>query len=320
MDNYVKLVTALSPQKLLRGPEKDLLKCAKKDEHFGKGFEKKPVSYKNKNRNLNFVLLYHEHFKLVIFPGSKMLENWIPVDGGNFNLDQIEYQSGKVHEGFWNHVNSYWATLVSLLKECPNIPVVFAGHSRGGACALISALRFNDEQSQVPIEAIITIGQPMCVDLDLANEIDRLWPNKYIRVVRSTDIIPLGPPNLVQVADTGLKWLYEKSGNITTTRLQKPINVARAGAKWIYDKCEKRPNNSSKKIINYAHAGIMWFYDEDGKLTITPNKEQIMEAIRKDNSALQTHESKLDFAKALLAQAIELKRGHDIKHYWNVMA
>ncbi len=209
----------------MRGDERTLLKHAQEDQALGWGFRHLPVSSWNETGNLNFVLLHHMNFMLVIFPGSKMLENWT-TDRGNLNVRKINFLHGRIHEGFWYQVDSYWTHLVSLLDGRPGTPVVFAGYSRGGTCALISALRFRAERGKVRIGAIITVGQPMCVDSNLARKINHWRPREYIRIVTSNDVIPLAPSNFIDYAHAGVMWFYNKSGKLWINPSEEVINAA----------------------------------------------------------------------------------------------
>lgn len=186
------LIAELSDQDLLRGDPEDLLQHAQADQYFGDGFHSLPYVSQNDKNNINFALLQHRDFILIIFPGSKMIQNWTSHTG-NFSFRRVRRLGGKIHKGFWRQVDSHWSELTNKLSTCESLPLVLGGHSRGGACALIAALRVEHEFGFDRIGAVITLGQPGCVNFKLARRINRDWGDRYVRVVTSTDVIPLAP-------------------------------------------------------------------------------------------------------------------------------
>ncbi len=186
------LIAELSEQNLLRGDPYDLLLQAQSDPMFGAGFQRLPYVSRNRGKNVNFALLQHTDFILLVFPGSKLLQNWTSRTG-NFSIRRVRQLGGKIHKGFWTQVDSYWAELSRRLAQCDTLPVVLGGHSRGGACAVIAALLVEQYLGNYRLAAVITLGQPACVNFKLARRINRDWGERYLRVVTSTDLIPLAP-------------------------------------------------------------------------------------------------------------------------------
>ncbi len=182
---------------------------------------------RNESGNVRYALFYHDEFMLVIFPGSRMTsEDWAG-EKGNFSFERVTVPEigGKVHEGFWKQVDSYWSELAAKLDQYPNVPVVVGGHSRGGACAVIAGLRI-ERELQNRLAAVVTVGQPKCVNFKLATRIEREWADRYVRIVSSTDPIPLVPPE-PWYYHAGTVWFYDKRGvcrvNPTALEIEEAI-------------------------------------------------------------------------------------------------
>lgn len=179
-------VMALSSYALLNKGEETLMFEAQRRDH---GFYRAFVSYDDRGA-IQFALLWHNDYLLVIFPYSRKKKDWVGKQG-NMNLAMTKKMGGWIHKGFWNQVDSYWVKLYGLLCRHPRLPVLFTGHSRGGACAVLSALRFtNDER----LAGVLTFGQPAVVGHTLAGQIENRWYGRYLRYAETLDIVPLIPP------------------------------------------------------------------------------------------------------------------------------
>lgn len=97
------------------------------------------------------------------------------------------------HKGFWDHVQRAWPhdgcvrAVLERMLSAQRRPVFFAGHSLGGAAALVAALRFLMEEigSLDDIAQIVTFGQPRAVHGNLAHSLlSEALAGKYIRFVR----------------------------------------------------------------------------------------------------------------------------------------
>ena len=216
-EHAARLIVELSDQELLRGPPRDLLHKAQANPYYGQGFRHEPHVSRTSNGIVNFALLVHTNFMLLLFPGSsRLIQNWA-LRTGNFSFRRVRQMDGKVHKGFWLQVTSYWSDLKLKLRQWSTLPVVLGGYSRGGACAVITALRVEREFGLNRIQAIITLGQPACVNFDLGERISADWGQRYIRIVTSTDLIPLAP-TWPWYHQAGVVWYYQKDG----TLLKKP--------------------------------------------------------------------------------------------------
>jgi hypothetical protein len=108
----------------------------------------------------------------------------------------------KAHAGFQEHVNLLWpqiaATLDALLAA-KRRPVMMAGHSLGGAAALLSALRFVAHRNlHKDLNCLYTFGQPRVLNGALAKYVTEYFSKtkKYYRYTHNSDIVPRMPPGM----------------------------------------------------------------------------------------------------------------------------
>ena len=104
----------------------------------------------------------------------------------NFKVGYRKVRDGKAHEGFYDAAMKV-VSVVRML-ECEFIS--FAGHSMGGAVALLSA--YIAGRSGMRVGGVLTLGAPRCVNRRLARYMDRSIP-VHIRVVNENDIVPRLP-------------------------------------------------------------------------------------------------------------------------------
>jgi predicted lipase len=83
----------------------------------------------------------------------------IPSYLGNSDCKQCE-----VHSGFYNSYNtlveqSMEQYIIAAVKNHPDYPVVFTGHSLGGALANLFAINFRQKQPRKYVK-LYTFGQP----------------------------------------------------------------------------------------------------------------------------------------------------------------
>lgn len=144
-----------------------------------------------------FVHLAHPNFDLILFPSSTLdVRDW--TDGiGNLNTDMTSiahygrHMDGcEAHAGFVAAIDDMWALLEGALRQPRSKKVIFCGLSRGGALAVIAALRFNNMRR---LGAVVTFAQPRCVNRRVCAVLDDVWGRKYFRFAGSLDPVPLLP-------------------------------------------------------------------------------------------------------------------------------
>lgn len=104
---------------------------------------------------------------------------------------------GKVHQGFWEAVDSLWSQIVPEVKNQMNagggnLPLYITGHSKGGAMAHLAAVRCKLIESLNPT-AVFTYAGPRPGDIQFAAAY-----NAQIKATRyeyADDIVPHVPPS-----------------------------------------------------------------------------------------------------------------------------
>ena len=85
-----------------------------------------------------------------------------------------------VHYGFYRHQQAVWKELRKILN--PGKKTIFAGHSLGGACAEISALLFQGNDTH-----LITLGKPNTMSKIRSVRLDHL--QTHYSVVNGSDLV-----------------------------------------------------------------------------------------------------------------------------------
>lgn len=188
-----------------------------KARNLSKGFYNiTPVTNRRNNR-IQFVNLEHTAFELIIFPSSTRYD-WLG-DAGNLNMNWTHlplpgYEvEGEALAGFVSAVDEMWPDLNKIFNQSRK-KVVFLGLSRGGACAVISALKFGDNSR---LGAVVTFGQPRCVKRSLAQEVfDTAWKDRYFRFAGTRDPVPLLPRDAPRFSKRGPNDITHDGRNSST--------------------------------------------------------------------------------------------------------
>lgn len=105
---------------------------------------------------------------------------------------------GSVHSGFWDGLDSLWATLLPQVKTLmqgsggQTLPLYITGHSKGGALASLAAARFHFLEGIEPT-AIYTFASPMPGDDVFAASYP--YNGIHSRYEYQDDIVPNLPPD-----------------------------------------------------------------------------------------------------------------------------
>lgn len=124
---------------------------------------------------------------VVVFRGTAKGINIL--QGMNF-LSKNTGSYGKVHAGFAKALDSIWAELNEKLIDAidnTRTNIYFAGHSAGGAMAVLAAARFARTCQ------VYTFGSPKVGDADFVEHIENKIPRMY-RFVHNNDVIARLPP------------------------------------------------------------------------------------------------------------------------------
>lgn len=104
---------------------------------------------------------------------------------------------GKVHEGFWDALSSFWTPVLAEVKNQmsangQNLPLYVTGHSKGGALASLAAMRFHALENIEPT-AVYTYASPLTGDVNFAVGYNAIISDT--RYEFTDDIVPHLPPS-----------------------------------------------------------------------------------------------------------------------------
>lgn len=147
---------------------------------------------------------------LVAFRGTDGWNDWFT------NLNILYKRSplgrGYVHRGFMKATASFWPDLLQhILKIRDNgQPIVFTGHSLGGALALLAALKSHFEDG-LPIAGLYTFGQPPIGTVAFCIGFRERCPFRLYRFVNQTDAVS-GAPIITLLEHVGEVRYFDTAG------------------------------------------------------------------------------------------------------------
>jgi triacylglycerol lipase len=99
----------------------------------------------------------------------------------------------KVHRGFKGALDPIWAELTATI-EMTGMPVIFTGHSLGGALAVLAAAAVHYSQKGT-VRAVVTFGQPRVGDAQLVLILDPIPWRRYVNLADPVARVPLWTMN-----------------------------------------------------------------------------------------------------------------------------
>eukprot|EP00468_Gymnochlora_sp_CCMP2014_P005695 CAMPEP_0167750432 /NCGR_PEP_ID=MMETSP0110_2-20121227/5988_1 /TAXON_ID=629695 /ORGANISM="Gymnochlora sp., Strain CCMP2014" /LENGTH=683 /DNA_ID=CAMNT_0007635753 /DNA_START=1061 /DNA_END=3112 /DNA_ORIENTATION=+ len=182
--------------------------------------------------------LDHPGVLIISFRGTSNVRNMItdcrawrksPDDFGTRSQDKILRSNGiYIHSGFWEAYISIRMQLLAALSQYLNpeveelgsagecterIPIIFTGHSLGGALAVLAALDIRTLKGP-PQDRIgcITFGQPRVGNREFANFVEKMVPS-FFRVVYERDIVTGQPGIPILFKHAGFEAVVDDKGN-----------------------------------------------------------------------------------------------------------
>lgn len=169
------------------------------------GFE--AFAFLDRNNSQGFAVADDETV-LIGFRGTEgNIADWL----GNFRFLATESGGyGSVHRGFYNGYHAVHDQLMGFLHQtkAQHKKVWIAGHSLGGALALIAGAELHKE---VPIAGIHTVGQPRVGNNAFLDFYDATFGDRYIRIVNNKDVVPRVPP---VYGHTGKLYWFDQDGDL----------------------------------------------------------------------------------------------------------
>ena len=138
---------------------------------------------------------------VVVFRGTDDAEDWII----NLSVQTRDVEGGTSHGGFYDAFETVRPKIEAVIEEHQPEHLWITGHSLGGALAVVCAYQF--AAADMPIDGVITFGQPMVADADLANYLHEQLGDKYLQFVNNADIVPRVPPTFVHAG--ALAWFRD---------------------------------------------------------------------------------------------------------------
>jgi len=158
---------------------------------------------------------------VVVFRGTEDLLDWRT----NMRVKLVELQGGvQVHRGFYAAYEPIKKALFDTVRrmlKTKTRPVYIAGHSLGGALAVMATAELaNDEEAEVrdSIAACYTFGCPKAGD----RTFDQYVKVPLYRITNGVDLVPAVPPILSGYKHVGDTRYYGKLG---ISPLRRPPNI-----------------------------------------------------------------------------------------------
>lgn len=164
------------------------------------GFERVDV-WEHSLLGMRAYVAEHETFVLVAYRGTsnptEYLSNamFTTTEADFVNDTEEQASTSKAHLGFWGvHKNSR-LEMHNLIAQRGGLekPVLFAGHSRGGALATLQAAYFAERGGE--IASIYTFAQPRLGNTPLSSALNELLGDRYFRMDYEHDVTPRVPPS-----------------------------------------------------------------------------------------------------------------------------
>ncbi len=158
----------------------------------------------------------NERYLIIAFRGTEPtnLKDWFRDLDAHF----APGPAGRVHHGFLKACNEVWDGadgLRSLLLGYRDNEqsLWLAGHSLGGALALLTAARLRHTE-RLPIQGLYTIGQPRVGDSAFARSLADGISDRYFRFVNNNDVVTRVPAWLYGYRHGGNRLYFDSAGRL----------------------------------------------------------------------------------------------------------
>lgn len=123
---------------------------------------------------------------LVVFRGTDEPVDWLT----NLNVLFKRSPLGWTHRGFMKAVELFWPDLPQWISKFRDRsqPVWVAGHSLGGALAVLAAAKLAGEDG-LEVDGVYTFGQPPVGTVGFCRKFKERFANRFFRFVNHTDAV-----------------------------------------------------------------------------------------------------------------------------------
>lgn len=163
--------------------------------------QKSVVAFHSAAEHSGLFIVNSDDSIIISYRGSYTARNW----ASDFCLVGVptSFTQGYVHAGFYYGFLSSWDSLKALLDkeaarqgvEIKDLDITVNGHSLGGALALLGAYRLCKEFGNETVK-LITFASPRAVSIEAAEECEKLFGHRALRVIQEGDPIPAFPLEL----------------------------------------------------------------------------------------------------------------------------
>lgn len=173
-------------------------------------------------------IVAHKSVTVIVFRGTDDRGDWL------VNLDQFSTKvaEGRAHQGFHNSYQRLKPQVVQALSKNKPKNLWITGHSLGGALAVCCALDIerSDEDS---VRGLITFGQPMVADADLAAYWDQKLIGRYAHYVNDNDVVARVPPG------------YKHFGSLVWFQVDGGIRRSKPKRKMVFNAAPGEPSTNN---------------------------------------------------------------------------
>lgn len=147
----------------------------------------------------------------IVFRGTEGKLNDIIADA---KIRKEVTDIGEIHRGFNDAYMLVNEDAIAFAKKAKDAgkKLYIAGHSLGGALAVIAALYFNLDG--LSPDKVITFGCPRVVGKETAEKVNLNHKRLFCRVVNNNDVVTRIPPRSLGYSHIGDLWYYKESGEL----------------------------------------------------------------------------------------------------------
>jgi hypothetical protein len=151
------------------------------------------------------IILEAPRFAVLAFAGTD------PLDLADWITDFNFHPNGRgIHSGFGRAVGTIWQDAAARVMTNDR-PLIIAGHSLGGALAVLFAHRLVQERRK-RLVGVYTFGMPRCCGHAFAHDISQSIGDRTFRFIHGTDIVPTMPPSMFGFSHVGIRVQCERHG------------------------------------------------------------------------------------------------------------
>lgn len=163
--------------------------------------------------NIEGILVQYEGYNVVAFRGTELdVEDWLT----DLDCKKNNELGVNVHNGFFKAATKALVGVKTSLRSLGltgQSPIIFTGHSLGGAIAILAAYMFSLENSY-QTAWVYTFGAPRVGGKEFAKEYNRILGDMTFRVNNGADIVPRVPTRFMGYAHVGQEIYIDPWGGI----------------------------------------------------------------------------------------------------------